>query len=101
MNKTHHHVEKPLSVGIVGCGWLGKGLAASLQAEKISVLATSSKTENVAILNQQSIIAQKLVLPADITTLDNTTFPENHVASDKATKSTKRKLPKLEAHKDA
>jgi nucleoside-diphosphate-sugar epimerase len=69
MNKTHHHVEKPLSVGIVGCGWLGKVLAASLQAKKIPVLATSSKPENVAILNQQSIIAQKLMLPADIATL--------------------------------
>ncbi|MCI2285727.1 hypothetical protein L3081_23045 [Colwellia sp. MSW7] len=63
MSKTHHYVEKPLSVGIIGCGWLGKALAVSLQAKKMSVLATSGRAENVVTLNQQAIIAQQLTLP--------------------------------------
>jgi len=58
-------VEGYLSVGIIGCGWLGKALAISLLNKKHSVLGTSSKLENVEQLNQQSICAQKLLLPAD------------------------------------
>jgi nucleoside-diphosphate-sugar epimerase len=69
MSKTHYYVEKPLSVGIIGCGWLGKALAVSLQAKKMSVLATSGRAENVVTLNQQAIIAQQLTLPADNTML--------------------------------
>lgn len=57
------------SVGIIGCGWLGKALATRLLNEKHSVLATSSTLENVEKLNQQSIIAQQLTLPADIVKL--------------------------------
>ena len=54
------------SVGIIGCGWLGKALAANLLAKNISVLATSSQPENVAKLNQQQIDAQQLSLPANV-----------------------------------
>lgn len=53
------------SVGIIGCGWLGKALAGSLSQKNIQVLATSSKLENVDKLLKQSINAQPLTLPAD------------------------------------
>jgi nucleoside-diphosphate-sugar epimerase len=62
-------VKKNFSVGIIGCGWLGKALAASLLDKNISVLGTSSKLENVEQLNRQSIITQQLMLPADATQL--------------------------------
>lgn len=55
----------PGSVGIVGCGWLGKVLALNLLAKNISVFATSSKIENVVKLTQQSINAEQLLLPAE------------------------------------
>lgn len=57
------------SVGIIGCGWLGKALASSLLAKNISVLATSGKAENVVKLTNQSIVAQQLTLLADETEL--------------------------------
>ena len=52
------------SVGIIGCGWLGKALAITLLEKGVSVLATSSKQANVDRLNQQDINAQQLILPA-------------------------------------
>lgn len=58
-------MDKNLSVGIIGCGWLGTALALSLLEKGISVLATSSKSDNVDKLNQQGIRAQQLTLPAD------------------------------------
>jgi len=57
------------TVGIIGCGWLGKALAETLIKKKISVLATSSKQENVDVLNGQSIYAQQLTLPASVNDL--------------------------------
>ena len=60
--KTH---DNATSVGIVGCGWLGKALAASLLEQGTSVLATSSQQCNVEKLNQQGINAQQLSLPSD------------------------------------
>ena len=65
MSEYVNKEENNLSVGIIGCGWLGKALAASLLDKNISVLGTSSKLENVEQLNQQSINAQQLMLPAD------------------------------------
>ncbi len=59
---THQLVNK--SVGIIGCGWLGKALAISLLEQGIDMLATSSQLENVKQLNQQGIKANQLVLPA-------------------------------------
>ncbi|MCW8832020.1 MAG: NAD(P)-binding domain-containing protein, partial [Colwellia sp.] len=53
------------SVGIIGCGWLGKALAQALLKKGISVLATSSKLENVEKLNLEGIPSQQLSLPAD------------------------------------
>jgi nucleoside-diphosphate-sugar epimerase len=55
-----------LSVGIIGCGWLGKPLANSLIKKGVSVLATSSQQCNVEQLNKQEIEAQQLVLPSNI-----------------------------------
>ncbi len=69
MSKNVDEIEDNLSIGIIGCGWLGKALAASLLDKNISVLATSSKIANVEKLNQQGINAQQLTLPADKTQL--------------------------------
>jgi len=69
MSKAAHNIESDLSVGIVGCGWLGKALAISLLEKGASVLATTSKLDNVDQLNKQSIIAQQLTLPNDSMTL--------------------------------
>jgi len=60
--KTH---DNAVSVGIIGCGWLGKALATSLLEQGTSVLATSSQECNVEKLNQQGINAQQLLLPSD------------------------------------
>ena len=65
MSEYVNKEKNNLPVGIIGCGWLGKALAASLLDKNISVLGTSGKLENVEQLNQQSINAQQLMLPAD------------------------------------
>jgi len=57
---------KTLSVGIIGCGWLGKALAARLLEQKALVLATSSQQCNVEQLHEQGIKAQQLRLPSNI-----------------------------------
>lgn len=56
---------KGLSVGIIGCGWLGKALAASLIKQGASILATSSQQSNVEQLHEQGIEAQQLLLPSN------------------------------------
>lgn len=63
MSKQGNEIRKNFSVGVIGCGWLGKALASTLLERGISVLATSSKLENVDKLNQLGIIAQQLTLP--------------------------------------
>jgi nucleoside-diphosphate-sugar epimerase len=65
MSEQVNSVKSDLSVGIIGCGWLGKVLAANLLEKNISVLATSSQLVNVEQLIQQGINAQQLMLPAD------------------------------------
>ena len=55
-----------LSVGIVGCGWLGKALATRLLEQGASVLATSSQQDNVESLQEQGIQAQQLLLPSTV-----------------------------------
>lgn len=54
------------SVGIIGCGWLGKALAKALQEKNTPVLATSSQISNVEQLNEQGIKAEQLTLPAEV-----------------------------------
>lgn len=65
MAKEFDKTQQSFSIGIIGCGWLGKALAITLLKKGMSVLATSSKPENVEQLNQQGINAQQLILPAD------------------------------------
>lgn len=57
------------TVGIIGCGWLGKALALTLIKKGVSILATSSQVNNVEQLQQQGIKAQQLSLPGDVQTL--------------------------------
>ena len=58
----------PLSVGIIGCGWLGTALAKDLLKkecdQKCSILATSQSLENTRVLQQLGFHATKLTLPA-------------------------------------
>ncbi len=68
--KTHNKV---LSVGIVGCGWLGRALAVALLEQNVAVLATSSQLKNVEKLNGQGIKAQQLVLPSNMKQLSQHT----------------------------
>lgn len=65
MSKVTNEIKDITSIGIIGCGWLGKALARNLLAKNITVLATSGKLENVVKLTQQSISAQQLTLPMD------------------------------------
>lgn len=53
------------SVGIVGCGWLGKALANKLQVLNIPVMATRSTVVNVAELSAQGIDTKLLSLPTE------------------------------------
>ncbi len=55
--------KKVTSVGIIGCGWLGKALAHQLQEKDVKVLATRSNSENVEQLLSQGIDASVLLLP--------------------------------------
>lgn len=64
--KNEKKQVKDLTVGIIGCGWLGKALAANLLEQGSSVLATSSQQSNVEQLHQQEIQAQQLHLPSDV-----------------------------------
>ncbi|MBL4899157.1 MAG: NAD(P)H-binding protein [Colwellia sp.] len=65
MSSDEKTPDKTLSVGIIGCGWLGKVLAANLLEQGDSVLATSSQQCNVEQLHRQGIKAQQLLLPSD------------------------------------
>lgn len=65
MSNKENKQSETLSVGIIGCGWLGKALAASLSEQGASVLATSSQQCNVELLHEQGINAQQLLLPSN------------------------------------
>lgn len=53
------------TVGIIGCGWLGKALATNLIEQGVPVLATSGQQCNVEQLQEKGITAQQLLLPAN------------------------------------
>ena len=46
MVKDMNEFNSKYSVGIIGCGWLGKALVQTLIKQNITVLSTSSKQEN-------------------------------------------------------
>ena len=54
-----------ISVGIVGCGWLGSALAHQLKKQGVAVLATRSNIDNTEQLKNQGIEAEVLSLPAE------------------------------------
>lgn len=66
MTSDENTETKNVSVGIVGCGWLGKALATRLLDQGVSVLATSSQQDNVERLHEQGIKAQQLLLPSTV-----------------------------------
>jgi len=51
------------SVGIIGCGWLGKPLAKLLLQKNASVIGTSSQINNVESLIAEGVPARQLLLP--------------------------------------
>jgi nucleoside-diphosphate-sugar epimerase len=57
-------MNNQLSVGIIGCGWLGTALALNLLKNNTAVLATVTRAESVTRLAEQNINAQTLVLPS-------------------------------------
>jgi nucleoside-diphosphate-sugar epimerase len=63
--KNKKKLSVDLSVGIVGCGWLGSALAHQLNKKGIAVLATRSNRENIEQLKSQGIEAELLSLPAE------------------------------------
>lgn len=72
-NTVTASLNKPvsLSVGIIGCGWLGNALAQQLMKEDVAVLTTRSNADNVQQLTSQGINAKVLSLPADQTLLNS------------------------------
>jgi nucleoside-diphosphate-sugar epimerase len=54
-----------ISVGIVGCGWLGAALASQLKKQGADILATRSNSDNVEQLQKQGINTEVLSLPAE------------------------------------
>lgn len=58
-------ISVSLSVGIVGCGWLGSALAQQLIKEGVAVLATRSNSDNTAQLQSEGVEAKVLSLPAE------------------------------------
>lgn len=55
------------SVAIIGCGWLGKALALSLQAQGREVIGTRQSQAGIDELMQLGIQAERLALPIDVT----------------------------------
>ncbi|MFT5757989.1 MAG: nucleoside-diphosphate-sugar epimerase [Alteromonadaceae bacterium] len=51
------------SVGIIGCGWLGKALALELIKNRHSVVVTTQSTEKKVQLEQQGLTTELLSLP--------------------------------------
>ena len=51
------------SVGIIGCGWLGKALAKALIADSHSVMVTTQSADKKTLLEQQGIATELLTLP--------------------------------------
>lgn len=66
------------SVGIIGCGWLGKALAFQLQDQGVEVLATRSNIDNVAQLKDQGIHTAVLTLPTEQATLNRHAIFKQH-----------------------
>ena len=56
-------MESKISVGIIGCGWLGTALAEKLIASEYTVVGTTRSQEKLAQLSAHKIIGEQLTLP--------------------------------------
>lgn len=54
-----------ISVGVIGCGWLGTALAKNLVNEHYQVVVTTQSSEKLAALNTLGVKAEQLILPVD------------------------------------
>ena len=54
------------SVGIIGCGWLGKALARELIQNNFPVMVTTTREEKAAELTQAGLEARVLTLPQQV-----------------------------------
>jgi nucleoside-diphosphate-sugar epimerase len=61
---------KPLSVGIIGCGWLGTALALSLLKTQAKVIATTTSATKQENLTRLGITTNLLTLPCAIKALN-------------------------------
>jgi nucleoside-diphosphate-sugar epimerase len=60
---TMNEALLPTSVGIIGCGWLGKALAIEIGNQQCDVIATVRNQNKVTELASEGINAETLVLP--------------------------------------
>jgi len=77
-----NHEQKPdqKSVGIIGCGWLGKALAKALIADNYNVIGTTQQQNKLAELTALGIKAERLTLPMDLSQRDgNEVFLSRHL----------------------
>lgn len=56
-------IDDKYSVGIIGCGWLGKALALELIDNQISVIVTTQNTDKMKRLERHGINVELLCLP--------------------------------------
>lgn len=72
--------REKFSVGIIGCGWLGRSLAERLKQQDIDVFATRSNEMNIKSLQSNGIQSDVLCLPAEQSTLNqHPVFNQNYV----------------------
>jgi nucleoside-diphosphate-sugar epimerase len=77
---SSHIVYDKFSVGIIGCGWLGRALALQLQQQGIDVFATRSNTPNVKVLQSSGIKSEVLSLPEEQLILNkHPVFTQNYI----------------------
>ena len=68
--KQDGNKSEQVSIGIIGCGWLGKALVKALVQEKYQVVATTQHRENLSKINELGAQAELLSLP-----MNNTNSP--------------------------
>jgi nucleoside-diphosphate-sugar epimerase len=73
-------IRKNFSVGIIGCGWLGRSLAEQLKQQGIDLFATRSNTMNIKSLQSNGIKSDVLCLPTEQFSLNqHPVFNQNYI----------------------
>lgn len=61
--KTNGTKNEQISIGIIGCGWLGKALVKALVQEQYQVVATTQHQEKLKLINELGAQAEILSIP--------------------------------------